>query len=129
MLSRRGRSSAISSEGEQDDMAASESSTNAIRLFASLWPQPDCTQVDASATATLSERDGMSWKWNTGPLGWKDRCSTCRQPLRVQGDSGIVIWTDSKHHHVSRLLDRLAFGSPLAPTATADSVSHWGLMP
>jgi hypothetical protein len=53
----------------------------------------------------------------------------CQQPLRVQGDSGIVIWTDSKHYHVWCLLDRLAFGGPLAPTATVDSVSHWGLMP
>ena len=71
----------------------------------------------------------MSWKWNTGPLVWKDRCSMCRQPLLVQGDGGIVIWTDSKHYHVSCLLDHLAFGSPLAPTAAAESVSHWGLMP
>ena len=28
----------------------------------------------------------MNWKWNTEPLGWKDRCSVCQQPLRVQGD-------------------------------------------
>jgi hypothetical protein len=53
----------------------------------------------------------------------------CQQPLRVQGDGAIVIWTDGKHYHVWCLLDRLAFGSTLAPTATADSVSHWGMMP
>lgn len=64
----------------------------------------------------------MSWKWNTGPLSWKDRCSMCLQPLRVQGDAGIVIWTDSNHYHVWCLLDRLAFGSPLPPRATANSV-------
>ena len=71
----------------------------------------------------------MSWKWNTGPLSWKDKCSMCHQPLRVQGDGGIVIWTDSKHYHVWCLLDRLAFGSLLPLRATADSVSHWGLQP
>ena len=69
----------------------------------------------------------MSWKWNTEPLGWKDRCSVC-QPPRVQGDGVIVIWTESKHYHVWCLLDRLTLGSPLPPTAT-DSVSQWGLMP
>ena len=71
----------------------------------------------------------MSWKWNTEPLGWKETCSMCQQPLRVQGAGGIVIWTDSKHYHVWCLLDLLAFCSPLPPTATADSVSHWGLVP
>ena len=62
----------------------------------------------------------MSWKWNTDPLSWKDKCSVCQQPLRVQGDGGIVIWTDSKHYHVWCLLDRLArlsFGSPLPQRA------------
>jgi hypothetical protein len=71
----------------------------------------------------------MSWKWNTDPLSWKDKCSVCRQPLRVQGDGGIVIWTDSKHYHVWCLLDRLACGWPLPQRATRDSVSHWGLTP
>jgi hypothetical protein len=71
----------------------------------------------------------MSWKWNTEPLSWKDKCLMCQQPLRVEGDGGIVIWTDSQHYHVCCLLDRLAFGSPLPQRATADSVSHWGLMP
>jgi hypothetical protein len=41
--------------------------------------------VGANATATLSERDAMSWKWNTGPLGWKDRCSMCQPRLLVGG--------------------------------------------
>ena len=50
----------------------------------------------------------MSWKWNTEPLSWKDKCSVCQQPLRVQGDGGIVIWTDRKDYHVWCLLDRLA---------------------
>jgi hypothetical protein len=71
----------------------------------------------------------MSWKWNTDPLSWKDKCSVCRQPLRVQGDGGIVIWTDSKHYHVWCLLDRLACGWPLPQRATRDSVSHWGVTP
>jgi hypothetical protein len=56
----------------------------------------------------------------------------CQQPLRVQGDGGIVIWTDSKHYHVWCLLDqlaRLAFGSPLPQRAAADGLSHWGPMP
>jgi hypothetical protein len=48
----------------------------------------------------LSEGDAMSWKWNTEPLGRKDKCSMCQQSLRVQGDGGIVIWTDSNHYHV-----------------------------
>jgi len=43
----------------------------------------------------------MSWKWNTGPLTWKDKRSMCDQPLRMQGDGGIVTWIDSKHYHVS----------------------------
>ena len=30
------------------------------------------------------------------------------------------------HYHVSCLLDRLAFGSAIYPTATVESVSHWG---
>jgi hypothetical protein len=71
----------------------------------------------------------MSWKWNTEPLSWKDTCSMCQQPPRVQGDGGIVIWTDSKHHHLWCLLDRLAFGSPLPARTTADSMSHRGLQP
>ena len=71
----------------------------------------------------------MTWKWNTEPLSWRDKCGTCLQPLRVQGDGGIVIWTDDKHYHVCCLLDRLACGNPLPPRATADSASHWGLMP
>jgi len=75
------------------------------------------------------EGDAMSWKWNTGPLTWRDKCSMCEQPLRVQGDSGIVTWTDSKHYHVWCLLDRLALGNPIPSSATGDSVSHWGLMP
>ena len=70
----------------------------------------------------------MSWKWNTEPLSWTEKCSVCQQPLRVQGDSGIVIWTDSKHYHVWCLLDRLALGSALAPRAAADSVFPWGPM-
>jgi hypothetical protein len=71
----------------------------------------------------------MSWRWDTEPLSWRDKCSRCGQPLLVQGDGGIVIWTDSKHYHVSCLLDRLAW-SPLPPQGrTADSVSHWGIMP
>jgi hypothetical protein len=71
----------------------------------------------------------MSWKWNTEPLSWKDKCSVCQQSLRVQGDGSVVIWTDSKQYHVSRLLDRLATGSPSREIATLDSVSHWGPMP
>lgn len=71
----------------------------------------------------------MSWKWNTGPLSWKDKCSMCKQPLRVQGDGGIVIWTDSKDYHVWCLLDRLACGPQLPQRTTADSVPHWGLVP
>jgi hypothetical protein len=72
----------------------------------------------------------MSWTWNIDPLSWKDKCSGCRQPLRVQGDGGIVTWTDSEHYHVGCLLDRLAFGRPLLPQATTtDSVSHWGPVP
>ena len=53
----------------------------------------------------------------------------CEHPLRARGDGGIVIWTDGKHYHVWCLLDRLAFVSPLPQSATADSVSHWGLQP
>ena len=71
----------------------------------------------------------MSWRWNTEPLSWKDKCSVCQQPLRVQRDGGIVIWTDSKHYHVWCLLDRLAFGSPPPQGPTADSVSDWGIIP
>lgn len=71
----------------------------------------------------------MSWKWNTGPLGWKDKCAMCEQLLRTQGDGGIVTWTDSKHYHVSCLLDRLAFPSPDPLVATEDFVSHWGPQP
>jgi hypothetical protein len=71
----------------------------------------------------------VSWKWNTEPLSWQDKCATCRQALRVQSDGGIVIWTDEKHYHLGCLLDRLACGIPLPPGATADSASHWGLMP
>jgi hypothetical protein len=71
----------------------------------------------------------MSWRWNTEPLSWRDKCSKCQLPLRVQGDAGIVIWTDSKHYHVSCLLDQLGVGSPLPQEPTADSVSHWGIMP
>ena len=71
----------------------------------------------------------MSWKWNTEPLSWKDKCSRCEQPLRVQGDGGIVIWTDGKQYHVRCLLDRLAFVSAAPQRATADSLSHWGLEP
>ena len=71
----------------------------------------------------------MSWRWNTEPLSWRDTCSRCQQPLRVQGDGGIVIWTDSKHYHVSCLLDRLAFGSPLSQGPMGDSVAHPGIMP
>ena len=71
----------------------------------------------------------MSWKWNTEPLGWKDKCCLCQQPLRVQGDGGIVIWTDRKHYHVWCLLDRLASGSALPQMALADGVSHWGRAP
>jgi AraC-like DNA-binding protein len=36
----------------------------------------------------------------------------CRQPLRVQGDGGIVIWTDSKHYHVSCLVGSAGFWQP-----------------
>jgi hypothetical protein len=71
-------------------------------------------------------------EWNTDPLSWRDKCSVCQQPLRVQGDGGIVVWTDSKHYHVWCLLDglaRLAFGNPLPQRAAADSASHWGPMP
>lgn len=71
----------------------------------------------------------MSWKWNTEPLSWKDTCFMCQQPLRVQGDGGVVIWTDGQHYHVSCLLDRLATGSLPAQMTTANSVSHWGLVP
>jgi hypothetical protein len=71
----------------------------------------------------------MSWKWNTAPLGWKDKCSMCEQALRVLGDGGIVIWTDSKHYHIGCLLDRLASGGALPQAVTADSVSHWGPVP
>ena len=71
----------------------------------------------------------MSWKWNTGPLTLKDKCSMCEQPLRTQGDGGIVTWTDSKHYHLSCLLDRLAFPSPVPQPSTADFVSHWGPQP
>ena len=71
----------------------------------------------------------MSWRWNTDPLSWKDKCSVCGEPLRVQGDGGIVIWTDGEHYHVWCLLDRLAFGSTPPPRATADSASHWGPLP
>jgi hypothetical protein len=53
----------------------------------------------------------------------------CQQPLRVQGDGGVVIWTDGKHYHVSCLLDRLAVGGPSTPMTIVDSVSHWGLVP
>ena len=85
--------------------------------------------LGVSVLTHLSEGDAMNWRWNTEPLSWKDRCSMCQEPLRVQGDGGIVIWTDSKHYHVWCLLDRLAFGSPLPQAATAESVSHWGIMP
>ena len=71
----------------------------------------------------------MSWRWDTEPLSWRDKCSRCGQALRIQGDGGIVIWTDGKHYHVSCLLDQLAFASPLPQGPTADSVSHWGIMP
>jgi hypothetical protein len=71
----------------------------------------------------------MNWKWNIDPLSWKDKCSLCRQSLRVQGDGGIVTWTDRKHYHVWCLLDRLALGSPLPQVAMADSGSHWGSAP
>jgi hypothetical protein len=70
----------------------------------------------------------MSWRWNTEPLSWRDKCSTCQQPLCVQADGGIVTWTDSQHYHVSCLLDRLAW-SPLPAGPTGDSVSHWGITP
>lgn len=66
----------------------------------------------------------MNWKWCTEPLGWKDKCSTCQQSLRCLGDGGVVIWTDSKHHHVWCLVDRLAFGGSLPERATPDGISH-----
>jgi hypothetical protein len=62
-------------------------------------------------------------------MTWKDKCSMCDQPLRMQRDGGIVTWIDSKHYHVSRLLDQLAFPSPVPEAATADFVSHWGPQP
>jgi hypothetical protein len=71
----------------------------------------------------------MSWKWNTEPLSWKDKCFMCQQSLRVQGDGGVVVWSDSKQYHVSCLLDRLASGGASPQTATVDSVSHWGFVP
>ena len=71
----------------------------------------------------------MSWKWNTDPLSWKDKCSVCQQPLRVQGDGGIVTWTDRNHYHVWCILDQLASGRSLPQVALADSASHWGLAP
>ena len=71
----------------------------------------------------------MSWRWNTDPLSWKDKCSVYREPLRVQGDGGIVVWTDRQHYHVWCLLDRLAYGSSSPQRATADSASHWGPIP
>jgi len=37
----------------------------------------------------------MSWKWNTEPLSWKDKCSMCQQPLRVQGDGGVALRNDA----------------------------------
>ena len=48
----------------------------------------------------------MSWRWNTEPLSWKDKCSRCQQPLRVQGDGGIVIWTDKQECSEPRLGQR-----------------------
>jgi len=32
----------------------------------------------------------MSRKWNAEPLGCKDECSMCQQPLRVQGEGGAA---------------------------------------
>ena len=71
----------------------------------------------------------MRWKWNMDPLSWKEKCSVCWQPLRVQADGGIVTWTDSNHYHVWCLLDQLAFSRALPQQTIADSVSHWGQMP
>ena len=72
----------------------------------------------------------MSWRWNTAPLGWEDRCCGCLQSLRLQADGGIVVWTDRNRYHVSCLLDTLAREEPPpVPIASAASVSHWGLMP
>jgi len=70
----------------------------------------------------------MTWKWNTAPLGWEDKCSMCQQPLRRERDGGIVIWTDSKQYHIACLLDRLA-ASPDPPQPRDDdrSLSHWGM--
>jgi len=79
--------------------------------------------------APTPEDDALNWKWNTGPLSWRDTCFMCQQALRIQGDGGVVTWTDDKHYHLSCLLDRLAIGRPSVPMTTIDSVSHWGLVP
>jgi len=79
-----------------------------------------------NANPQLSAQTALSWKWNTEPLCWGDKCSVCAQPLRAQQDGGIVIWTDSKHYHVSCLLDRLA--SAAAPGGGERSTSHWGMV-
>ena len=71
----------------------------------------------------------MSWKWNIEPLSWKDKCSVCQQPLRVQGDSGIVIWTDRKHYHVWCLLDRLALASPVMASTSHGAARNSGESP
>jgi hypothetical protein len=69
----------------------------------------------------------MSWKWNTEPLCWRNKCSMCEQPLRTQQDGGIVMWTDSKQYHVACLLDRLASEEPATAPDEAHGVSHWGM--
>jgi hypothetical protein len=66
----------------------------------------------------------MSWKWNTEPLYWRDKCSMCEQPLRAKQDSGIVIWTDSKQYHTPCLLDRLASEAPATARGEVRRVSH-----
>ena len=69
----------------------------------------------------------MNWKWHTEPLYWRDKCSMCEQPLRVQQDGGIVVWTDSKRYHIPCLLDRLASPAPASAEGEVRSVSHWGM--
>ena len=77
----------------------------------------------------MNDREAESGSSSTRSSAWKDKCSMCDQPLRMQRDGGIVTWIDSKHYHVSRLLDQLAFPSPVPEAATADFVSHWGPQP
>jgi NADH:ubiquinone reductase (H+-translocating) len=96
------------------------------------FAEAQADQLAANILAHLAGEPTHSFRLKPDSLSPKTsataKCSMCQQPLRVQGDGGVVIWTDCRQYHVSCLLDRLAIASP-SPQTAVDSVSHWGIVP